>query len=74
MGDVDPAQGLVTRLYPVPEFAVLLVAEQCVNENCIAVTVDECDRVRYPCEVVFAGRNSLGCSSALADKHFPFKR
>jgi hypothetical protein len=60
VGDVDVCQVAVVGLDPVDELLVLLDRQECVDQNRVALPIDQCGGVGYPFQVFFARRDVPG--------------
>ena len=73
VGDIDLGQVLPARDDPIQQRLRLLGREKGVHENGVALTVDECRRVRHPHQRFLAGWQIASKAWALYRKYIPLK-
>src|SRR6266481_5906568 len=73
VGDIDPGEVLAARDDPIQQRPRLLGREEGVHENGVALTVDECRRIRHPHQFFFAGWQIAAEAGAPYRKHLPMK-
>src|ERR1700687_2951474 len=73
VGDIDPGEVLAARDDPIQQRLRLLGREKGVHENGIALTVDECRRVRHPHQLFLAGWQIATEARALYREYIPVK-
>src|ERR1700732_4126851 len=73
VGDIDRGEVLAARDDPIQQGLRLLDREKGVHENGVALTVDECRRIRHPRQFFLAGRQIATEARALYRKYIPMK-
>src|SRR6266853_3493505 len=73
VGDIDRGEVLAARDDPIQQRLRLLGRKKGVHENGVALTVDECRRIRHPHQLFFAGGQIASKARALYRKHIPLK-
>src|SRR5467141_3421868 len=73
VGDIDRDEVLAARDDPIQQRLRLLSRKKGVHENGVALTVDECRRIRHPHQLFFAGGQIASKARALYRKHIPLK-
>src|SRR3984893_12872018 len=73
VGDVNRGEVLAARDDPIQQSLRLLRREKGVHENGVALTADECRRIRHPHEFFLAGWQIAAETRALYRKYLPMK-
>src|SRR6202790_4087826 len=71
VGDIDPGEVLAARDDPMQQRLRLLGREKGVHENGVALTVDECRRIRHPHHLFIAGWKIAAEARPLCRKYIP---
>jgi hypothetical protein len=73
VGDVNGGEVLAARDDPIQQSLRLLRREKGVHENGVALTADECRRIRHPPQFFLAGRQIANEARALYREYIPLK-
>src|SRR6266436_3818231 len=73
VGDIDLGKVLAASDDPIQQSLRLLGREEGVHENGVALTVDECRRIRHPHQFFFAGWQIAAEARALYREYIPLK-
>src|SRR5882757_5815435 len=73
VGDVNGGEVLAARDDPIQQSLRLLRREKGVHENGVALTADECRRIRHPHQFFLAGRQIANKAGALYREYIPLK-
>ena len=73
VGDVNRGEVLAARDDPIQQSLRLLRREKGVHENGVALTADECRRIRHPHQFFLAGRQITNEAGALYREYIPLK-
>ena len=71
MGDIDRGQAHAGSDDPVGQLRRLWVGQKRIDQQGLLLAVDQRGRIRYPFQIILAGRNPLGRTPALPDEQLP---
>src|SRR5579862_4011684 len=71
MGDVNSCEVLAALDDPIYQLLRMLLGQERIDENGVALAINECDRIGNPSEIFLAGREALSRASALLGQKLP---
>src|SRR4029077_15842809 len=71
MGDVNRSQVLAALGDPIYQLLRMLLRQKCIDEDGIALAINERDSIGNPSEIILAGRDALGRATAFLGQKRP---